>query len=136
MTLLASTDSWTIHCPDPECRLEPTESAERSVGYSRKRSMQEFLVADLNAKGELQLQEMYSYALLERIPGASELIARLSGALWREPSMFEIPLTDAPARIMLRWAATADSAGIATIRQDQALMSLSLLACGMDSDAD
>jgi len=98
--------------------------------------MLEFLVADLNVRGELQMRQLYSYATLEQIPGASDLIARSSTALWRDPAHFEIPLTIAPARLTLRWSAVADTAGIATIRFDGELMSLSLLAAGIDSAAD
>src|SRR5436309_1179930 len=95
----------------------------------------EFLVADLNSIGELQLRERYSYAALERIPGAGELILRSATALWRNPELFEIPLTPTP-HLRLRWSASAETAGIATIRHDADLVSLSLLACGKDPNAD
>jgi hypothetical protein len=98
--------------------------------------MADFLVADLNVKGELQLQEPYSYEALEHIPGAGELIARCSGALWRTPDHFEMPLNPATAHLSLRWSASAPTAGIATIRFDENLVSLSLLATGIEADAD
>jgi len=98
--------------------------------------MPDFLVADLNVKGELQSREPYSYEALERIPGAGDLIARCSGALWRTPEHFEIPLNPGAARLALRWSASAPTAGIATIRFEDDLMSLSLLATGIDPDAD
>jgi hypothetical protein len=98
--------------------------------------MTDFLVADLNTRGELQVRQMYSYAALEQIPGAAELIASASGALWREPELFEIPLISSPAKLKLRWAACAPTAGIVSIRQGSDLMSLTLLACGSDPAAD
>src|SRR5438045_2983718 len=96
-------------------------------------AMADFLVADLNSKGELQLREPYSYEALERIPGAGDLIARCSGALWRTPEHFEIPLNPGAARLTLRWSASAPTAGMATIRFEESLMSLSLLATGIDA---
>ena len=95
--------------------------------------MAEFLVADLNVQGELQLSEKYSYAALEQIPGAAQIIAGCSAALWRSPELFEIPLT---GKLVLRWSASAKTAGIMTIRHDAELMSLSLLATGIEPQAD
>jgi hypothetical protein len=101
-----------------------------------KITMVEFLVADLNTRGELQFRQPYTYAALEQIPGAADLIARGAAAIWRSPEMFEIPLTAAPADLTLRWAACATTAGIATVRQGANLMSLTVLAGGLDSAAD
>ncbi len=98
--------------------------------------MREFLVADLNVCGELQLREKYSYDALEQIPGAGELIIRSATALWRDPKLFEIPLVSSPGTLSLRWSASAETAGIATIRHGADLMSLSLLATGLDPDSD
>jgi hypothetical protein len=92
-------------------------------------------MADLTASGELQFQETYSYDALGRIPDAIELIAQFSGALWRDPEHFELCL-DAPANLTLRWVAVAKSAGIATVRQADDLVSLTLLASGIDPQAD
>jgi hypothetical protein len=97
--------------------------------------MKHFLVADLNVRGELQFSERYTYSALEQIPGAIELIARFSGELWRESEHFEITLTPPASSPALRWMASAKTAGIATIRHN-ALISLSLLATGLDPDAD
>jgi hypothetical protein len=96
----------------------------------------DFLVADLNVTGELQMRQAYSYAALEQIPAASELIVRCSTALWRNPESFELPLLAPAGKLVLRWSQTASTAGIATIRHDDQLMSLSLLCCGKDADAD
>src|SRR3954462_8087221 len=104
--------------------------------YRGWRGMADFLVADLNSKGELQLREPYSYEALERIPGAGDLIARCSGALWRTPEHFEIALDPGDNRLTLRWSASAPTAGMATIRFEENLMSLSLLASGLEADAD
>jgi hypothetical protein len=98
--------------------------------------MAEFLVADLNVKGELQFREKYSYAALEQIPGAAEIISGCSAALWRNPELFEIPLTPSHKTLILRWSASAPAAGIMTIRHDDQLMSLSLLATGIEPQAD
>jgi len=38
--------------------------------------------------------------------------------------------------LVLRWSASAATAGIATVRFEDELMSLSLLASGLDADAD
>src|SRR5580658_1741682 len=96
----------------------------------------EFLVADLNVQGELQLREKYTYAALERIPGAADLIVSCSTALWQRPDSFEISLTGSRSKLILRWAASAPTAGIMTIRHDDQLMSLSLLATGIEAQAD
>jgi hypothetical protein len=96
----------------------------------------EFLVADLNVQGELQLREKYSYAALERIPGAADLIVGCSAALWQSPDSFEISPTGSRGKLILRWSASARTAGIMTIRHDDELMSLSLLATGIEPQAD
>jgi hypothetical protein len=96
----------------------------------------EFLVADLSVAGELQMRQAYTYPALEQIPAAAELILRCSTAIWRNPETFELPLLGAKGQLALRWSATAKAAGIATIRHEDQLMSLSLLCCGKDGDAD
>jgi hypothetical protein len=98
--------------------------------------MAEFLVADLNVQGELQLREKYSYAALEQIPGAAQIIAGCSAALWRSPELFETSLTGSLSKLILRWSASARTAGIMTIRHDTELMSLSLLATGIEPQTD
>lgn len=93
-----------------------------------------FAVADLNAKGELLLKEFYRYQDLERIPGATDLIASFSADLWRSPREFEA--VPSGSRIRFRWRATADTAGIATMRCPQGLASVSLLVSGLVPEAD
>jgi hypothetical protein len=98
--------------------------------------MPRFFVADLSVQGEQRDLTEYSYELLERIHGATDLIARCSGHLWKEPEGFETPLTDT-GLIHIRWRATAPTAGIATVRgRNASLISISLLASGKDRDAD
>jgi hypothetical protein len=95
-----------------------------------------FTVADLNVRGELQLKQSYDYETLEKIPGAADLIAQFSGEVWKTPEEFETRLTLSHSRLAFRWHSTATSAGIATLRSDDELASLSLLACGLDAEAD
>jgi len=95
-----------------------------------------FTVADLNVRGELQLKQSYDYATLEQIPGTTDLIAQFSGELWKTPDEFEIRLGLSHSRLIFRWHSTATSAGVATLRSDDDLASLSLLACGLDREAD
>jgi len=96
-----------------------------------------FVVADLNAKGEIRAETDYSYEELEQIPGAGDLIAQFSTAIWREPEEFESQLA-AATRLKMRWRAVAATAGIATLRHGPSgeLASLSLLCSGKDEAAD
>jgi hypothetical protein len=98
--------------------------------------MRSFFVADLNAQGELRQVTEYDYSTLEQIPGAPDLIARCSGKLWSSPDEMEVRLSDA-GQTLLRWRATAPSAGVATVRRAAGdLVSISLLAAGRDPEAD
>lgn len=98
-------------------------------------AMPVFFVADLNVRGELRSIEQYEYAQLEQIPGAGDIIADLSGALWAAPKEFEKNLPHAK-EVTLRWWACAETAGIATVRSESELVSLSLLASGKNPEAD
>ena len=95
-----------------------------------------FIVADLNVRGELQLKAQYRYEQLERIGGTTGLIAHLSGNLYRSPEEFETLLPGAQSTMNFRWRASAPTSGIATLRSDGKLASLSLLATGLNPDAD
>jgi len=95
-----------------------------------------FVVADLNVRGELQLQAEYQVDQLQQIPGAVELIADFTSNVWRSPEEFELRLPQAQTKLDFRWRASAPTAGVATLRSDGELASLSLLACGLDEDAD
>src|SRR5687767_2973528 len=102
-----------------------------------------FFVADLNARGELQLLADYRYEFLEQVPGAADLIAHFSTQVWRSPEAFEGPLNSTafrhagpagaaaePLDLTFRWRSSAPTAGVATLRWRQELTSLSLLASG------
>jgi hypothetical protein len=96
--------------------------------------MGHFWVADFNTRGELRSNMEYAYEQLERIPGASQLIAQFSSSLWRDPKEFET--TFGAGHLKFRWFASADTAGIGTLRVNGELAALSLLASGIDPDAD
>ncbi|HEX8524239.1 MAG TPA: hypothetical protein VF669_18435 [Tepidisphaeraceae bacterium] len=94
-----------------------------------------FWVADLNVQGELSSQAEYTYDALDTVAGQTEMIPQFSAALWRDPDEFETKAPWAPS-VTLRWAATAPTAGIATIRCGGELASVSLLCTGKDPNAD
>ena len=96
--------------------------------------MRPFFVADLDARGDLLMKEPYTYDALQRIPGALEIIAQASGAIYRSSEEFEIRLDG--SKLHLRWRAVSESSGIATMRIGQELASLSLLVCGRDAETD
>jgi hypothetical protein len=98
--------------------------------------MKNFYVADLNAKGELEDVAPYAYGDLERIPGAADVITEMATHLWRQPDEFEAPLLIGQKDLTLRWRAVAPTAGIATVRFDGTLASVSLLASGLNPEAD
>jgi hypothetical protein len=84
----------------------------------------------------LELKAEYQYESLEKIPGAAELIGEFSGALWRAPQVFEQLLPLEGIEMTLRWQSTSLSTGIATLWQSKDLVSISLLASGLDEEAD
>lgn len=97
--------------------------------------MNGFTAVDLTPTCEVRSTVRYEYALLEKISGAMDLITLLATEVWRNPDEFEIPL--APnANLILRWRAVAATAGIATVRDSGRTLSLSLIASGLDVDAD
>jgi hypothetical protein len=100
--------------------------------------MPPFHVADLNVRGEVQMQAEYGYPELEKIPGAADLIIHFSSQLYRQPKEFETTLPHGRAHMNFRWRAIApdDTAGMATLRSRQQLASVALLACGKNPDAD
>jgi hypothetical protein len=97
--------------------------------------MQSFTAVDLTPQGEVRLSAVYEYSLLEQIPGAVEIIARLGAEIWRSPEEFDCPLAP-ESQLRLRWRSTSQSAGIATVRNPSQTLSLSLVASGLDSDGD
>jgi len=98
--------------------------------------MRRFFMADVNALGELRALAEYRYETLEQIPGAGELIGTLSGAIWRSPEGFEIPLHPERPALVFRWRATASTTGVATIWYGQDPASVSLACSGLDEEAD
>src|ERR1700709_121931 len=95
-----------------------------------------FFVADFNSRGELQSRAEYRYEELERIEGSADLIAHFSANLWRSPEEFDTALAGGRGGLSFRWRASADTAGIATLRYHADLCTISLLATGLNADAD
>jgi hypothetical protein len=93
-----------------------------------------FYVVDLTGTGEIRLRERYDYETLERIDGASDLIGLFSSWLWRTPEEFDIPLPG--GALNLRWRACSQSSGLATLRERERLISLSVLLSGRGADDD
>src|SRR4051794_24456676 len=112
----------------------PGGGYKRSVHPSEPRGS--FVMADLDARGDLQLRADYRYDALTQIPVAPELIGDLSGLLWRSPEEFEQPNLAGIPGLTFRWRASSPSAGIATVRFEDRLVSLSLLVCGQSLDQD
>lgn len=96
--------------------------------------MKTFVVADLDASGALLMKERYTYATLECVPGAVELIAQMSAGLYRSPQEFESRLDG--SRLSMRWRTVSDSSGIATVRWGKTLVAVSMLVCGLNADTD
>ena len=78
--------------------------------------MRRFFVADLNLRGDLQATAEYRYEQLEQIPGAAELIVHFATHLYRHPEEFEVPLNRHKEHLIYRWRASAETAGITTLR--------------------
>ena len=95
-----------------------------------------FYIADLTARGELQLKAQYRYADLELIPGAADLIGHFSGQIWQSPDSFEGPLPVRDTTLTFRWRSASPTSGIATLRTDGLLASVSLLASGVSEASD
>jgi hypothetical protein len=97
-----------------------------------------FTVVDLSPQCEIRLKAQYDYALLDQLDGAAELIGTLSGEIWRAPENFEVALATIPANtsLVLRWAASSDSSGVASLRDATQTLSISMLASGLNADSD
>ena len=95
-----------------------------------------FWVADVNVRGELELKAEYQYDALHQISGAAELIGDFSGALWRTPRDSSSGSRWKGPEMALHWQSTSHTTGIATLWQSKDLVSLSLLASGVDEEAD
>ena len=97
--------------------------------------MRGFTAVDLTAQCEVRLQAHYEYELLEKIEGATDLIAQFATKIWSSPEEFQIPLKQ-DGNLTWRWRALAQGAGIASLRMGAEPLSLSLLASGIDASAD
>lgn len=97
--------------------------------------MRTFWVADLNAKGEVELQAEYRHDQLLLLDPAGVMIAEFAMLLWRSPQEFDtsIPLS---RHMTLRWRASSPTSGIATVRCSGNLSSLCLLVSGQDGQSD
>ena len=95
-----------------------------------------FLVADLNARGELRARQDYAYSELEQLPAAADLIAGFSTAIWRSPEEFEHGPLVPGTRVDCRWLATSDTTGLLSLRCEGELGTFSLLISGKDKQSD
>ena len=86
-------------------------------------------------RGELLAKQKYQYEQLEQIPGAGELIGEFSGLLYRSSEEFETPGSSGRG-VAMRWRSSSPTSGILTLRCASALASVSLLASGLNVDAD
>ncbi|MEA2733914.1 MAG: hypothetical protein QOE14_365 [Humisphaera sp.] len=98
--------------------------------------MRRFFVADLGLRGDLKATAEYRYEQLEQIPGAAELIVQFATNLYRSPEEFELALARGKEHLRYRWCASAETAGITTLRNDGQLASLAILASGVKPEAD
>jgi hypothetical protein len=94
-----------------------------------------FTAVDLTPQCEVRQKTHYQYDLLAQIEGAIGLIALFSSHIWRDPQQFEISTIE-ECDLALRWVASGESAGIATLRDTRNMLSLSLLASGIDPEGD
>src|SRR5215471_6688533 len=86
-----------------------------------------FHVADLDARGDLRSKAVYTYEQLEQVVHAGDLITAFSTNLWRSPEGFDLNPLSPGGHVEFRCRAVAQSAGIATLRWEANLASVSLL---------
>lgn len=110
-------------------------SADRNVWRGYKMMVREFSVIDLTPTCDIRAAEWYRYDLLERIPGAMDLIPALAASIWRDPGGFEMHLGQGRG-LGLRWVPTADSSGVLTVNESAKCLSISVLCGGVDASAD
>lgn len=108
---------------------------DRNSGGYYNAILKEITAVDLTATCDIRHVTRYRYDLLERLDHAANLIARLAGAVWRTPDEFEIDL-DHGTHLALRWRATSDSCGLATVFDRSGNLSVSLLCAGINAEAD
>jgi hypothetical protein len=95
--------------------------------------MASFWVVDLSATGELRLKQEYEYQLLEKLPGAIDLITLFSMHVWRSPDEFHVSLPG--GHLTVRWRSCSQTSGFATLRDREDLVSLSVFLCGREAEA-
>src|SRR5207248_2028367 len=122
------------HC-DALTYPPPSRQTGQIMSEPQDATPRSFTVADLTANGELRSRSAYDYPRLEQIPGAADFIGRFSSLLWRSPDEFDLNL-EGSAELRFRWKASADTAGIATLWCGKNLVSISLLATGLNPEAD
>jgi hypothetical protein len=98
--------------------------------------MSSYSVIDLTPQCEIREKSQYEYQLLEKIPGALDLIVDFSTKIWSTPEEFEIVIRKENCELIWRWRACGKAAGIATLRNEFKTQSLSLVASGLDADSD
>jgi hypothetical protein len=97
--------------------------------------MKAFTAVDLTPQCEVRATTRYEYMLLEKVPGAADLITLLATEVWRNPDEFEARLTPQKS-LIFRWRASSPTGGIASVRDSNRTLCLSLVASGLDADAD
>lgn len=100
-----------------------------------KLPLRSFVVADLTPRGEVRAATPYTYDLLAQLPGAAELMTLFAAELELNSEEFDAPLVAATG-LRLRWRAVAPTAGVATLRDAEKTLSVSLLASGINPEAD
>jgi hypothetical protein len=95
-----------------------------------------FTAVDLTPQCESRNALRYEYDLLEKIEGASELIGQFSAEIWRNPEAFALSLPQTSGRMTVCWCAAAPTSGVAVLRDERQAFSISLLASGLDPNAD
>lgn len=91
-------------------------------------SLRQFWVIDLHPSGDVRSTERYTYALLQQIPSADDLITQIATELYRNPNGFELHVGTQRA-LLLRFAPISQSSAALTVRErsSSAVVSFSLM---------
>jgi len=99
--------------------------------------MRGFTVVDLTPQGEVRSTTHYDYPRLRCIDGAEELLVAFARELDSTLEQFELPLPNSDGELIWRWRACNPSgSGVASLRRGQQTLAISLLASGIDPEAD
>ncbi|WP_428938557.1 hypothetical protein [Fontivita pretiosa] len=99
--------------------------------------MRGFTVVDLSPQGELRSTTHYDYPRLQCIEGAQDLLVAFTRELDGYIEQFELALPNSDGGLYFRWrACNPNGSGIATLRHDGQTLAISLLAGGIDLEAD